>query len=391
MSIEHHGSGYAPLPQSMSNTDTEDDEDENSQPIIDPSRENSEENIIRVHYTYDFNINLFATNKLILLQDATTTNESGGFYPLDETRNPIHRFKNRQSTLRCYADDMPIMVIEKNDSNDLWKNREMSPIRKFFFGISILLCFVTMFVFFYVLPCDDTVVCQSLIRPAIVWEQTLQGVGKFVLTHSKITSWLIFSSFLFLEFLGPMSIVTNAPRTVVIFLIRSQQYGKTKDKNINISTCKQIPQEGSCIISMQGNNGEQLWERPLHKLATGLDCNSITVIHSQPPDCIVVGEQGLLMGIESISGNVRWTSAVNTSPKLPIILPDINTDNVKDMLTVEVISTNVSYPIIISGTTGEVLKRYSKWENCFLIDIYSFVINQSISCMFHNTQGKSKY
>lgn len=72
---------------------------------------------------------------------------------------------------------MPIMVVE---GNDLWKKRDMSPLRRFCLIASVLLCITTIIVFLYVLPCDNSMVCPSINEPQpfISWDKTLQGVGK---------------------------------------------------------------------------------------------------------------------------------------------------------------------------------------------------------------------
>jgi len=103
------------------------------------------------------------------------------FYPLDETRNVGNNARNRQNTIKYYRDDIPIMVIEENQQNDFWKRRNMSHMRCFCLLASILLCIITIIIFLYVLPCDNSMVCPSIIEPqsSISWDKSLQGIGKF--------------------------------------------------------------------------------------------------------------------------------------------------------------------------------------------------------------------
>lgn len=105
MSDHHAGKGYTPLPQNISNTDTEDEEDCLAQ--------TSE--ILKDH----------ADDTQL---QSTVIHENGVYYPLDETRNLGTRAKNGQNMLKYYRDDIPIMVIEGNDQNDLWKRHDMSPL-----------------------------------------------------------------------------------------------------------------------------------------------------------------------------------------------------------------------------------------------------------------------
>lgn len=57
---------------------------------------------------------------------STVILENGVYYPLDETRNLENRTKNGQNMLKYYRDDIPIMVVEGNNQNDLWKRHDMS-------------------------------------------------------------------------------------------------------------------------------------------------------------------------------------------------------------------------------------------------------------------------
>lgn len=123
----------------------------------------------------------------------TTIHENGIYYPLDETKKLGNRMKNGQNTLKYYRDDIPIMVVEGNDQNDLWKRRDMSPLRRLCLIASILLCIVTIVVFLYVLPCDNAMVCPSVVEPqsSISWDKTLQGVGKFEKMYECINCMLL--------------------------------------------------------------------------------------------------------------------------------------------------------------------------------------------------------
>ncbi|OAD56311.1 hypothetical protein WN48_03630 [Eufriesea mexicana] len=102
---DYGGKGYTPLSQNVSNTDTEDEEDCLAQP-----------NDIPKDVVGD------------IQSQSTTIHENGVYYPLDETRNLANRSKNGQNMLKYYRDDIPIMVVEGNDQNDLWKRRDMSPL-----------------------------------------------------------------------------------------------------------------------------------------------------------------------------------------------------------------------------------------------------------------------
>lgn len=107
------------------------------------------------------------------------------YYPLDETRN-VRNARNRQNTIKYYQDDIPIMVIEENQQNDFWKRKNMSHMRRFCLLASILLCIITIIIFLYVLPCDNSMVCPSIIEPqsSVSWDKSLQDIGKFDISHT---------------------------------------------------------------------------------------------------------------------------------------------------------------------------------------------------------------
>ncbi|XP_054014035.1 uncharacterized protein LOC128895456 [Hylaeus anthracinus] len=330
MSVDHSGKGYAPLPQSISNTDTEDEDD-----CLARQNEASK------GHTND------------VLAETTTIHENGAYYPLDETKNVANRIKNGQNMLKYYRDDIPIMVVEGNDSNDLWKRRDMSLFRRFCLVTSILLCIVTIVIFLYVLPCDNSVVCPSIdeSQSSISWDKTLRGV----------------------ELHGPISIIHGNPSSL-IFLVRGQRY-KGNDTNEEQG---QISAEGGGVMSMQGNSGLPLWLVSLKRPPTEIDCITVDTDRSGKPDCIVAGEQGLLASIEPIAGTIHWSLKIHTFDKLPVILPDIDSDGVNDFLSVEVATKTMPNLVLLSGGTGHLLGRY--WpKNCSSIDIYNLVSNETIS------------
>lgn len=153
---------------------------------------------------------------------------------------------------------------------------------------------------------------------------------------------------------------------------------------------RQIPSKGGGVMSMQGNSGLPLWLVPLKRLPTNVDCISIDVDRSGKPDCIVTGEQGLLVSIEPIAGTIHWSSAYHTFSKLPVILPDIDSDDIEDLLSVSIDDANMSFLVFLSGRTGQLLGRYSI-NNCTFVDIYNLISNGSISYSCYNGNSKCTY
>jgi len=141
---------------------------------------------------------------------------------------------------------------------------------------------------------------------------------------------------------------------------------------------------------MQGNTGLLLWLVPLKRLPTIIDCTSIDIDNSGKPDCIVAGEQGQLVSIEPIAGTIHWSSTIHTFPKLPVILPDIDADDIEDLLSVTIDNANMSHLVILSGKTGQLLQRYAV-NNCTSIDIYNLTVNGNIVCSCYDDNAKRKY
>jgi len=85
------------------------------------------------------------------------------------------------------------MVIEGSEQYDVWKRKDISPMRRFCLFMSILLCIITIIIFLYVLPCDNSMICSPIIEPhsSISWDKTLQDVGEFI-----IVSYLLYYIFI---------------------------------------------------------------------------------------------------------------------------------------------------------------------------------------------------
>lgn len=192
----------------------------------------------------------------------------------------------------------------------------------------------------------------------------------------------------YIEIQGPITIVPGSPYNL-IFLLHGEQYKKNDTKDGTMHQ-RQIPPDGGGVMSMQGSSGLPLWLVPLKRLPTIIDCTSVDIDRSGKPDCIVAGEQGLLVSIDPIAGMIHWSSTVHMFPKLPVILPDIDADDIEDLLSVSVDNSNVSSLVLLSGKTGQLLGRYLM-NNCSSIDIYNIVSNGTISCNCYDDNAKCMY
>lgn len=182
---------------------------------------------------------------------------------------------------------------------------------------------------------------------------------------------------------GPITIIPGSPYDL-IFLLRGQEYN---DSNTDTSS---KTSRGSSIVSIHGTSGLYLWLVCLERVPTNIDCISIDTDQSGKSDCIVVGERGLLKSIDPTTGIIHWSSEVHTFPKLPVILPDLNSDGIEDLLSVELTQGNISSLVLLSGNTGQILGKYIK-HNCSLVNIYNLVSEGTILYLCHDMNGKRTY
>lgn len=172
----------------------------------------------------------------------------------------------------------------------------------------------------------------------------------------------------------------------MIFLVRGRRF-RENDTNDDQG---QISAEGGGVMSMQANSGLPLWLVSLKRPPTEIDCISVDTDRSGKPDCIVAGNQGLLASIEPIAGTIHWSSKIYTYEKLPLILPDIDSDKIEDFLSIEVPPKSMPNLVLLSGGTGHLLGRYSP-GNCSSIDIDNHVLNNTVSYICYDDNRKGKY
>ncbi|XP_001608079.1 uncharacterized protein LOC100124186 [Nasonia vitripennis] len=348
MSGEPNVKGYAPLPQSISNTDTEDDDEEHQH-----HREHAD--------------SLSKDDDQSRISDTTTICQNGRFYPLDETKNLANRARNGRNSFGYSTDNIPIMILDGQSHDDLWKRHDMSPLRRFCLVASVLLCILTILIFLYVLPCDNSSICPPAPEPktSVSWDKTLEGV----------------------EINGRITVIPGSPYNL-IFLLRGQQFGDIDSRESPGQ--QQITPEGGGVLSMQGTSGIPLWWVVLKRLPTDIDCEILDTDGSGKPDCLVSGEGGLLVSIEPIAGTIHWNSEIHAQPALPLLLSDLDSDGINDLLTIELTNSSQSL-VFLSGKSGKVLARQSipGCQSVELSDIDSaFVL--SYTCHNGNSNQSTK-
>lgn len=330
------GALYSPLPQSISDTDS------------------SEEELISVVHHND-NRKLVVSGKESV--DKRNGQKMGDYRPLghdNEHDVAINGFPARGPTT---ADDVPIIKSEGPLPRHL---EPMSTLRKIFFVLSILLCGFTIVIFLWVLPCDWATCPSAPVKSGTkAWERTLNKI----------------------ELKGGISVVPGVIGRGhnLVFLMRgdvmSPLLGDAKSEDVG----EKLPPNGGGLINLIGSSGKIAWWKPLHSLPHDMDCSLLDVTNDGVNDCIVVGADTLFATVEPLSGSIIWHVHVhdkngdkNISPvniDFPVILPDLNNDGVSELVASCSIMNNKTesehnYFILISGKSGALLGNPLRINNC---------------------------
>lgn len=192
--------------------------------------------------------------------------------------------------------------------------RNMSTIRKFNFISSILLCFLTIIIFVWVLPCNEGT-CPVKINH---WDRT----------HENI------------EMKGQINVVRNV-------------YNHRKNIAVLFKHNINSAEKSNGTISLIGNNGELAWYNYDNDIPTYLNCYDLDGNRDQIYDCLYASETGLKL-IESIKGELLWNRRLNKLFDNPTIINDLNDDGVRDLIVIQ----NNNVVIVLSGGTGATLTSF---------------------------------
>lgn len=313
---------YAPIPQIISDTDSEED----------------------LHTTP------MQTTKL----PANPLN--GHYHPMEDPDeyNSINGFPG--ITLQ---DDIPIIKSRKS----------MSPLRKVLFVISILVCFFTIFIFLWVIPCDENLTCPAVVRNdgTSNWEKTYHGI----------------------ELKNAINVVrgVGGRSKNLIFLFRGDI--------MNLDPVQEfpyIPSKGGGLISIVGSSGKVAWFTRLNRVPSDIDCSIIDIDNNGDNDCIVTGEGGLMEAINPTTGTVTWHLTKLSGVSFPILLPDIDNDGIYDLATsCSINNGNHNEIILISGQTGTIIGEPLIVEDCKTIHKIAIDKNQLVSYICQNVTFKESY
>lgn len=143
------------------------------------------------------------------------------------------------------------------------------------------------------------------------------------------------------------------------------------------------------IISLVGTTGQVAWYDELVNEPSIIDCNLIDADWNGENDCLVIDEFGEMSCINPISGQWIWHIAKKSQAppaklNFPLVVPDLNKDHVKDLLTTCTTTiSNRTYNALklISGSNGKQIGQSYAIEKCS--SIHKFLINTQLKISFN--------
>lgn len=251
----------------------------------------------------------------------------------------------------------------------------MSILRKFFFILSIFVCFLTVVIFLWILPCSELGQCAASNKIKV-----------------KKSSWE--NPYHDIELKGGINVVDGAPgrEKNLVLLFRGDVINPVHSEDVRSSS-------DNGIILIVGNSGKVGWFIPQPRLPTDVDCTLIDVDRDGIKDCIVVGEEGLFATFNPITGTIIWylhnhddSNKLFDAVDFPIILMDIDGDGINDMLSscTPYENNNHNALILVSGYRGSVIGTPLIISECMSINKLQIDKDRIISFTCKNNTSMSE-
>lgn len=271
----------------------------------------------------------------------------------------------------------------------------MSMMRQVAFVMSLCLCIFVIVAFLWVLPCNwSTCPIMRFGQQASSWEKPLLG----------------------LEVLGRISVVPsgNDRQNNLLFMVRGEvavpEYDKKQEslpftKPMKTPPPRKVPApmpvNGGGLVVLSGLTGVVVWIKYLIALPRDIDCSLVDLDGDGKVDCILTGHSDMLYAFNPIVPTNLWfldVGDLDFSPMdmdFPLILPDIDGDNVTDLAiscrialknSTETSSANLSRTphnriAVVSGKTGRLLGKY------FVDDACTTISRLALDSMWSMTYG----
>lgn len=332
MSSNGNGGVYAPLKQILSDSESED--------------EHKLENAVHIKATDSCN-NL----------DFNSGLQSSKNYSISD----MDDFNTNVNTVESTLDN--VSFLQSDISN------KMSFSRRCAFIASILMCIFTVVIFLWGIPCSEVGSCA-----ANEWQD-------------RTTSWEL--PYNEMELSGAVQVVDGAiPNTKnLIFIYRGnhmRQVPKSSSDNVN------------GVVLIVGNSGKVGWFTRESRIPTDINCHLIDVNRDKQNDCLVSGTEGLLAALDSVSGTYYWHlhkqgKVVSNIAAIdfPIIIKDMNDDNVHELLAVATVYPNANHKsiIMISGATGNIMTEPKLIDDCLSVKLLSEIDTVNYICKNSSTEA----
>ncbi|XP_022258109.1 protein FAM234A-like, partial [Limulus polyphemus] len=219
----------------------------------------------------------------------------------------------------------------------------MSPVQKLLFLLSLLLCLLFFITFGWLLPCN---------LPGFSGQQKQEKANWLArLNNTEITTNL-----------EAVALKFGGPPFLVIFGMRSKANNS----------------DNAGLMALSQSDGKTLWYVPLHSMPTSLKCNMLDINRDGVMDCIVRGQNGLFVAVNSINGHTFWYlhNHNNQPPPVglsaPVIIPDCDGDLVPEIVVAYRIQnvnsdnndSSLTYMAVVSSSSGQLLGLLHHLEVC---------------------------
>lgn len=216
---------------------------------------------------------------------------------------------------RHHMDADDVAILDNGEASSSCKSEYRKPMssgRRYCLTASIALCFLSVFAFVWMVPCNEEGICPAMVD------------------RLKAHSWL--HNYTKIEFKGGVNVVNGARRWEhnLVFLYRGDDF---------FPEFRPDNSKRNGIISLVGSTGAVAWFDEMSVEPMLIGCHLLDIDLNEQPDCLIVDKYGELSAINPVSGQWYWRSQERSARQeadleFPLILPDLNGDGVGEILTV---------------------------------------------------------
>ncbi|KAG8186013.1 hypothetical protein JTE90_004435 [Oedothorax gibbosus] len=229
-----------------------------------------------------------------------------------------------------------IRIIEQ-DEIDV-KDLPMSPSRVVLFTMSLLMCVFFVMIFVFCVPCTLLGNLNELCYLTFEWGQNLPNT----------------------TYAAPVEFIDHEALENRIIVL-----GYTSIE--------------SGLVAIQINDGKEIWRLHLHSKPLSLSCHTLDVNSDKVPECLVIGEDGLLTAVDAKEGVSLWYlhnhSNLNSANSIsgPVVVSDCDDDDIMDIIiSYNITGEEKSYLAIVSGGTGQIIGSLIELSQCFQPSLMKF-------------------